>query len=147
MDQLDRTIINNLQGGFPISDRPYLQAAKKLGIEESELIQRLEYMLEKKQLSRFGPLYNAERLGGGLSLCAMSIPADAFERVAGQVNGFPEVAHNYARDHTFNMWFVLATERAERIDKVLSEIEKITGYPVYNMPKEREFFIGLKFEV
>ncbi|MEJ1297704.1 MAG: Lrp/AsnC family transcriptional regulator [Candidatus Sedimenticola sp. (ex Thyasira tokunagai)] len=147
MDQLDRTIINNLQGGFPIADHPYRQAAKKLGIEESELIQRLECMLEKKQLSRFGPLYNAERLGGGLSLCAMSIPADAFERVSGQVNGFPEVAHNYARDHTFNMWFVLATERAERIEKVLSEIEKTTGYPVYNMPKEREFFIGLKFEV
>ncbi len=142
MDQLDRTIINNLQGGFPISDRPYLQAAKKLGIEESELIQRLEYMLEKKQLSRFGPLYNAERLGGGLSLCAMSIPADAFERVAGQVNGFPEVAHNYARDHTFNMWFVLATERAERIDKVLSEIERSQAIRSTTCPKRGNFLLG-----
>ncbi len=147
MDRVDRAIINNLQGGFPVDDRPYLQAAEKLGIKESELIRRLESMLQQKQLSRFGPLYNAERLGGGLSLCAMSIPGEKFELVADQVNSFPEVAHNYARDHAFNMWFVLATERASRIDEVLTEIEETTGYPVYNMPKEKEFFIGLKFEV
>ncbi|MES9883059.1 MAG: Lrp/AsnC family transcriptional regulator [Sedimenticola sp.] len=147
MDRVDRAIINNLQGGFPVDDRPYLQAAEKLGIKESELIRRLESMLQQKQLSRFGPLYNAERLGGGLSLCAMSIPGEKFELVADQVNSFPEVAHNYARDHAFNMWFVLATEQASRIDEVLTEIEETTGYPVYNMPKEKEFFIGLKFEV
>jgi hypothetical protein len=67
--------------------------------------------------------------------------------VATQVNAFDEVAHNYERDHEFNMWFVLATETAERIDEVLSEIERNTGYPVYNMPKIEEFYIGLKLEV
>jgi DNA-binding Lrp family transcriptional regulator len=92
-------------------------------------------------------MYHAERLGGGLSLCAMRIPAEQFERVAEQVNAFPEVAHNYARDHAFNMWFVLATETPARIDAVLEEIERRTGFRVYNMPKLREFFIGLKFEV
>ncbi len=147
MDEIDRAIINNFQGGFPICDRPYQRAAEQLGIDEQELIKRLGEMLEQKQLSRFGPLYNAERLGGGLSLCAMEIPADQFDRVADQVNAFPEVAHNYARDHDFNMWFVLATATPERIDSVLAEIELTTGYPVYNMPKQREFFIGLKFNV
>ncbi len=142
MDGLDRSIINNLQGGFPISDRPYLQVAERLGIGESELIQRLKKMLKKKQLSRFGPLYNAERLGGELSLCAMSIPAEKFDRVSEQVNAFSEVAHNYARDHKFNMWFVLATEKPKGIGETLSKIEEATGYPVYNMPKEREFLSG-----
>ena len=107
----------------------------------------LEQMLEKNQLTRFGPMYHAERLGGGLSLCAMSIPEQDFERVTEQVNAFPEVAHNYARDHKLNMWFVLATETPERIASVLDEIEQVTGYPVYNMPKQHEFFVGLKFEV
>jgi len=111
------------------------------------LIRRLKQLLANKLLSRFGPLYHAERLGGGLSLCAMQVPEAEFERVAEQVNGFPEVAHNYARDHQFNMWFVLATETLERIESVLEEIEQQTGFPVYNMPKEEEFFVGLKFEV
>jgi len=147
MDVIDRAIINQLQGGFPICDHPYQVVADQFGIEEAELIRRLEQMLDKKQLSRFGPMYHAERLGGGLSLCAMSIPEDEFEQVVAQVNAFPEVAHNYARDHKLNMWFVLATETPERIDIVLEEIEQTTGYHVYNMPKQHEFYVGLKFEV
>jgi DNA-binding Lrp family transcriptional regulator len=147
LDAIDRAILNRYQGGFPICERPYQVAAQELGISEEELIRRLQGMLAHKQLSRFGPMYHAERLGGGLSLCAMRIPADQFERVAEQVNAVPEVAHNYARDHAFNMWFVLATETPERIGTVLEEIEQRTGFRVYNMPKQREFFIGLKFEV
>jgi len=147
VDSIDRAIINNLQGGFTICDHPYRVVAQQLGIEESELIQRLEQMLEQNILSRFGPMYHAERLGGGLSLCAMSIPDADFEQVMEQVNAFPEVAHNYARDHTLNMWFVLATETPERVATVLEEIEQNTGYRVYDMPKQHEFFVGLKFEV
>ncbi len=147
MDSIDRTIINQLQGGFPICDHPYQVVAERLGIKEGELIQRLEQMLEQNQLTRFGPMYHAERLGGGLSLCAMGIPEQDFERVTEQVNAFPEVAHNYARDHELNMWFVLATETPERIAAVLEQIERKTGYQVYDMPKQHEFFVGLKFEV
>ncbi len=147
MDDIDRAILNNFQGGFPICDQPYLQAAEQVGISEADFIRRIEHMLEKKQLSRFGPMYHAERMGGGLSLCAMRIPEADFETVTEQVNAFPEVAHNYARDHEFSMWFVLATETPERIASVLKEIEAATDYRVYNMPKQEEFFIGLRFEV
>lgn len=147
MDAIDRAIINQLQKGFPISERPYREAAQSLGIGEAELIQRLRTMLDDKRLSRFGPLYHAERMGGGLSLCAMAIPEQDFDKVAEQVNRFPEVAHNYARDHDLNMWFVLATETPQRIHEVLEEIQALTGYPVYNMPKQQEFFVGLHFEV
>jgi len=147
MDIIDRNIINNLQGGFPISERPYADAAKQLGITENELIERLTKLLEQGILSRFGPMYHAERLGGGLTLAALSVPEADFEQVAAQVNAFPEVAHNYAREHELNMWFVLATEQPERIDEVISEIEAKTGLHVYNMPKQREYYIGLQFKV
>ena len=146
MDTTDRDIINSLQGGFPLSERPYAEAAARLGLTEDELIQRLDGLLEKGALTRFAPMYHAERLGGALTLAAMKIPPAEFERVAGVVNGFPEVAHNYAREHEFNMWFVLATETPARIHEVIGEIEKATGYAVYNMPKLEEFFVGLRFE-
>ncbi len=147
MDAIDRNIINTLQGGFPICDRPYRVVAEQLGIKESDLLQRLKKMLELKQLSRFGPMYNAERLGGGLSLCAMKLPEADFERVVKLVNAHPEVAHNYAREHRLNMWFVLATETPERIESLLAEIEEESGYRVYNMPKQEEFYVGLKFDL
>ena len=147
MDSLDRRIINELQGGFPICERPFAQAAGQLGTSESELITRLRCMLDDGLLTRFGPLFHAERMGGALSLCAMSIPEQAFDAVADQVNSFAEVAHNYQRDHDMNMWFMLATATPQGLEETLQAIEKKTGYPVFNLPKLEEFFVGLHFEV
>jgi DNA-binding Lrp family transcriptional regulator len=146
MDAVDRAIVNQLQGGFPVCDRPYAEAATTLGLTEDQLMQRLDILLENGTLTRFGPMYHAERLGGALTLAAMKVPAQDFERVTAIVNGFSEVAHNYAREHAFNMWFVLATEAPERIEQVIGEIEKAAGYRVYNMPKLEEFYVGLRFE-
>jgi DNA-binding Lrp family transcriptional regulator len=147
MDELDRAIVNALQGGFPLCERPYAEVGIALGTTESELLARIGRLLEQGVLSRFGPMYHAERLGGALSLCAMRVPEDDFERVAERVNAFPEVAHNYARDHALNMWFVLATEAPGRIPEVIAEIERETGYRVYDMPKIQEFYVGLRFTV
>lgn len=147
MDGLDRAVINRLQEGFPICANPYAEVARQLGTSEGELLARMERMLADKVLTRFGPMYHAERLGGGLSLAAMKIPPEDFERVAAIVNAMPEVAHNYARDHVLNMWFVLATETTQGQLDTLARIERETGYPVYNMPKIKEYFVELKFQV
>ena len=144
MDELDRAIINDLQGGFPISAHPFAEVAAKFNITEQELIARIDCLLENKVLSRFGPMYHAERMGGSLSLAAMKIPVEDFEWVAKIVNAMPEVAHNYARDHILSMWFVLATETPQAHAEALKTIERETGYPVYDMPKIKEYFVGLK---
>ncbi len=147
MDEIDREIINQLQRGFPICEWPYEEASKTLGITESELIQRIETLLSDKTLTRFGPMYQIEKAGGAFTLAAMTIPENEFDNVAEQVNAFPEIAHNYERDHKLNMWFVLGTERPEEIATVIDRIETTTGYKVYNMPKLEEFYVGLFFPV
>lgn len=144
MDALDRAIVNRLQGGFPLCERPYAAVAEQLGSSEDEVLARVERLLRDRVLTRFGPMFHAERLGGGLSLVAMKIPPGDFERVAEIVNAMPEVAHNYAREHAFNMWFVLATETPEGQREALDRIERETGFPVYAMPKIREYFVELK---
>lgn len=143
LDELDHHIINTLQYGFPISDNPFEETAKTMNITECELITRIEVMLKNGLLTRFGPLFNAENMGGALSLCAMKIPDEDFDKVTQQVNDFAEVAHNYQRTHRMNMWFVLATESLEEKHKTLQLIEQKTGYKVYDMPKEKEYFVGL----
>lgn len=147
MDAVDRRIVNGLQGGFPISARPFAEAAAKLELTEDVLIARLGRLLAEGRLSRFGPLYNAERLGGAVTLAAMAVPEAEFDRVAEAVNAHPEVAHNYARDHALNMWFVISTDRPQFIDEVIEAIEEETGLTVYEMPKLEEFTIGLRFEL
>lgn len=146
-DPTERAIINGLQGGFPLRCEPYRAAGADLGLSEGELIEGLQQLVESGRLSRFGPLWNAERLGGAVCLCALAVPADRFDDVAAKVNAHPEVAHNYERTHALNMWFVVSTEQPELIESVVREIEKETGLSVYRMPKNREFFVGFHVEV
>lgn len=146
MDDIDRTIINSLQEGFPICPAPYQRVAETLNISEQELIERLQILLDSGILSRFGPMFHAEHMGGALTLAAIKVPEDNFDAIAEIINGFPEVAHNYAREHLLNMWFVLATETPEQIQQVINQIESQTRLTVYNMPKIQEYFVGLKLE-
>ncbi len=147
LDTLDRQIINQMQSGFPLCDEPYVEMAAVLGTDEATLLVRLQQLLEQRVLTRFGPLYRADRLGGAFSLVAMKVPDDDFEKVTEIVNSFPEVAHNYQREHAFNMWFVLATDSPKGIKEVNHEIEQRTGLPVYDMPRIKEYFINLELKL
>lgn len=147
MDDIDRRIINRLQDGIPISERPFKDVAAELGVAEPELIERLEKLCEDGTLNRFGPMYNAEKLGGAVTLAAIRVPEERFDEISDIVNAHREVSHNYAREDDLNMWFVIATDTPGRIVRVIAEIEHQTGLEVLNMPKLEEFYIGLRFQV
>jgi DNA-binding Lrp family transcriptional regulator len=147
MDTLDTAIINSLQGGFPLSHAPYAEVAAQLGIDEGTMLTRLQALLDAKVLTRFGPMYQVERMGGAFVLAAMQVPEDRFDEVTAQVNAFAEVAHNYRREHRLNMWFVLATSTPDGIGATVTAIEAATGLPVYPFPKEKEFFVEMKLQV
>jgi DNA-binding Lrp family transcriptional regulator len=144
MDARDKELINALHGGVPIEERPYASVGRDLGMTEAEVIERLQALLDDRTLTRFGPLYDAAKLGGAFTLAAMTVPEERFDEVVEIVNAFPEVAHNYAREHALNMWFVIGVERPERIDEILSQIKEKTGLAVLNMPKEEEYFLELR---
>ncbi|MDA8110489.1 MAG: AsnC family transcriptional regulator [Betaproteobacteria bacterium] len=144
MDELDRAIVNGLHGGFPVCERPFAEAAASLGTDEATLIERINRLLEGGVLTRFGPLFDAEALGGAFTLCALAVPGAEVERVAAIVNGFPEVAHHYERAHRYNLWFVLATETRGAIPATIARIEAATGYPVLDLPRLDEYFVELK---
>ncbi len=147
IDKLDREIINILQAGFPLTETPYADVAAQLNIDEEELLKRLARLLEDRILTRFGPMYDVQKLGGAFSLVAIQVPGNKFDKVADVVNSYPEVAHNYQRDHDFNMWYVLATETPQQIDKINHDIEKRIGLKVFNMPRLEEYFVGLQLQI
>ena len=144
LDDIDRKLINAMQGDFPLVREPYRQVAETLGLDEDELLRRLDAMLERRVLTRFGPMFQIERAGGAFVLAAMRVADADFERVAAQVNAFAEVAHNYRREHALNMWFVLATATPQGIGEAIAAIEAATGLPVFAFPKEREYFVEMK---
>ncbi len=153
LEALDRAVVNAFQGGFPVTERPFAPASEALserglGVSEGELVDRVRTLCEAGTLSRFGPLINAERIGGAATLVAMHAPPERFEEVTDLVNAHREVAHNYEREHPhLNMWFVVSVADPDRVEAVLAEIEAETGQPTYNLPKEREFRVEAKFYV
>lgn len=144
LDDIDRRVINALQEGLPVCERPFMAIADRLNLSERQLLERLRRLRETQVLSRFGPLYNADRMGGVNVLAAMAVPEAHFDRVAEQVNALPEIAHNYRREHALNLWFVGAADSAEAVERAFLRIEQETGLPVHRFPKEREYFVELK---
>ena len=148
LGDLERTFINRYQGNFPLVERPFAAVAQKLGTDEAQLIRMVQGLLANGLLTRFGPLFDAERLGGRFTLAAMAVPEADFDRVAAQLAALPEVAHNYRRDHALNMWCVLATSSEELLQQALAHIQDLTGLEVLDFPKLAEYHLGfwLQFE-
>jgi DNA-binding Lrp family transcriptional regulator len=142
-DPVDRAIVNALQADFPLCERPFAVAAERLGLAEDDLVARIDRLLADGTLTRFGPLFDAGRMGGGYTLAAMAVAPHDVDRVAGIVNAFPEVAHNYLRDHALNLWFVVAAATPGAVDDAVARIEAAAGLPVLAFPKEREYFVTM----
>lgn len=147
LDEVDRRILNRMQQDLPLVTEPFAAVAVELGLDEPELLSRLSAMKDRGEISRVGPMYRVEGFGGGLALMAMAVPPERFDEVAAKVNALPEVAHNYERDHVFNMWFVVAAETPAELTATVTAIESATGLSVHAFPKEREYFLELRLDV
>ena len=142
----DARLLERLHGDLPLTERPFADVAAEFGWTEDDVIGRLSALLESGMLTRFGPLFQIEEMGGAFVLAALAVPEARYEEVTALVNALPQVAHNYRREHQLNMWFVLATESKAGIAEAIAQIEHDTGLPVYAFPKEREFFVEMKLE-
>jgi DNA-binding Lrp family transcriptional regulator len=144
LDATDRALLNRLQEDLPLCPRPFAAVADELALDEAEVLARLARLRESGVITRFGPFFDVEAMGGAFCLCAIEVPAARFEAVRALVDAHPEVAHNYERSHRLNMWFVLATETPDGIEATARAIEAETGLQVLRFPKLREFFIGFR---
>lgn len=145
MDEFDRRLINRLQHGLPLVRQPWQALAEELGSDSAHLRGRVQALLDDGTLTRFGPMFDIERLGGAFTLAALAVPEERFEAVAAQLQALPEVAHNYRREHPWNMWFVLACATPAGIAASIALIEAQTGLTVLNLPKEATYHVGLHF--
>lgn len=146
LDRTDKLLLNRLQGGFPISPRPFQDVGEELGLTEEEVIQRLRRLLDCGGLTRLGAILSPVGLGGGRTLAAMHVPPERFEEVGAAVNRHPQISHNYQRDHYYNMWFVISSEDEGDVQRVLSAIEQETGIPIINLPSLEEYFVEFRYQ-
>lgn len=144
LDALDRRLLDDFQSGIPLAPRPFALMAEQLGVAEAEVIARLQRLTEAGAISRVGPVFRPRQVGAS-TLAAMAVPPERLAEVATLVNGFPEVNHNYEREHDFNLWFVLTAPDQTRLERVLDEIGRRAGLPVLDLPMLAEYHIDLGF--
>ncbi len=144
LTQLQRALLDRFQRDFPLVARPFAAMAKAVGASEAEVIVALAELREAGALARVGATLAPNRAGAS-TLAAMAVPSERLEEVADLVSAFPEVNHNYEREHRFNLWFVVTAESRTRIEEVLATIEARSGLPVLDLPLVRPFKLDLGF--
>ncbi|WP_459194952.1 siroheme decarboxylase subunit beta [Halosimplex sp. J119] len=146
VDAVDAALVDGWQSGFPVTERPFETVAADVGVDEGEALERVRRLYDEGIFRRFGPVLNPPVIGSS-TLAAVKAPVDRFDEIAAVVNGYEQVNHNYARDHEWNMWFVVTAASKERRDAILAEIEERTGCEVLVLPMLTDFYIDLEFPV
>ena len=126
---LDSRLLHDFQQDFPICPAPFAELAGRLGVAENVLLRTLEQLRRDGRISRVGAVFAPKRIGAS-TLAAMAVPPEKLEMVAKAVNRFPEVNHNYERDHRYNLWFVVTAGSEGRLKAALGAIGQAAGYPV-----------------
>jgi siroheme decarboxylase len=143
-DAFEFRLLNDFQRDFPLCPAPFAELAARLGVGERTVLSGLEKLRREGKISRVGAVFAPKRIGAS-TLAAMAVPAQRLAAVAAAVNRFPEVNHNYEREHRYNLWFVVTAASEGRLQATLGAIEKAAGYPLLSLPLLEEFHIDLGF--
>ena len=110
LDELDKKLLNLMQGKFPIEPRPYLRVAELADVGEDEVMRRVQHLIDERIIRQVTPIFDTRALGYASMLVAAKVDAENPQRAAKVINAHPGVSHNYLRNHDFNIWFTIATE-------------------------------------
>jgi siroheme decarboxylase len=150
LDELDRKLLNLLQGSFPIASRPYAHVAELAGVPEQEVLTRTKRLLDERIIREITPIFDTRVLGYSSMLVAAKVDPENPWRAAKIINSHPGVSHNYLRDHEFNLWFTIATEPDSRLglEGTLQLLARLTGAEsVRQLPTLRLFKIRMDLEM
>jgi siroheme decarboxylase len=150
LDDLDKRLLNLMQGSFPIAPRPFQHVAQEAGIEEQEVIDRVKNLLEERIIRQVTPIFDTRALGYSSMLVAAKVDPENPWRAANIINEHPGVSHNYLRNHEFNIWFTIATEPDSPLglDGTLQVLAKIAGAEsIRQLPTLKLFKIRMDLEM
>lgn len=146
LSEVDRRLLDEFQHDFPLEPQPFAEIAAQLGVGEDLVLERLRYLKRFGALSRVGPVLRPNRIGAS-TLAALAVPAGDLEAVAERVSRYPEVNHNYEREHEYNLWFVITARDRARVEEILGEIAGATGLVPLDLPMLDDYFIDLGFKL
>jgi len=145
MDEKDKELLNLLQEGLALCERPFGELARLLNIDEEDVLSRIRAMKEDDIIRRIGGVFDSRALGFVSTLCALSVPEEKIEDAVRVINRYTGVTHNYLRDHAYNIWFTASAPSREKLDQLTTEIGQALGADVYSLPGIQKFKLDARF--
>jgi DNA-binding Lrp family transcriptional regulator len=150
LEDVERKLLNLLQGSFPLEPRPFARVAELAGLSEDEVIARTQALLDDRIIRQLTPIYDTRAFGYGSMLVAAKVDPEHPWGPAKIVNSHPGVSHNYLRNHEFNMWFTLAVEEDSKLglQGTLDVLQELTGAEsIRQLPTLKLFKIRMDLEM
>jgi DNA-binding Lrp family transcriptional regulator len=150
LDELDKRLLNLLQGKFPLEPRPFARVGELAGVTEDEVLRRTHRLLDERIIRQITPIFDTRVLGYRSMLVAAKVDPEHPWRAAKVINAHPGVTHNYLRNHDFNMWFTIAVEpdSALGLDGTLEVLAHEAGATsMRQLPTLRLFKIRMDLEM
>ena len=148
-DQTDLAILNALQDDLPLVSRPWNTIAGRLGLQETEILGRMQRLEEAGIIRGISPVLESRHLGlHAATLVALRVPEERVDEIASIISSYPEVSHNFQRDHYYSLWFTIAAQDGEGIQRVLHEILDRAGTPqsdALDLPTVKKIKIDVRF--
>ena len=146
LEKRDRLILNEIQRNFPVCHRPFLSLARRLKLQEKEILQRVQKLKEVGIIRRIGASFSARAVGFHSTLCAAKVPRGRIKAFVAVVNSYPGVTHNYEREGDLNVWFTLIAPSEKKVHQILDQISAKTGVKeILNLPALKTFKIAVDF--
>ncbi|MGQ9511660.1 siroheme decarboxylase subunit alpha [Thermodesulfitimonas sp.] len=148
LSEAERRLLSAMQDGFLPVPEPFKEVADRLGLTEEEVLEELRRLKAAGVIRRLGAIIDSRKIGYTGTLCAMKVPPERIPEVAQVINSFPEITHNYVREHTYNVWFTILAPSAQEIERIIGEIKEKTGIQDFlNLPARRIFKIRVNFDL
>ncbi len=147
LDHIDKKLLDIIQTGFPICQRPYAELGERLNISESEALSRVQAMRDNKIIRRLGANFNSKQLGFRSTLCAAKVSDESMDDFVKVVNEHVGVTHNYLRKNEYNIWFTFIGSSWENVCETLDGITQKTGIEILNLPAKQMYKIRVDFNM
>ncbi len=128
ISDLEKKVLSEIQD-LPIVQRPFLEVANSLKIDEEEVMNICRRLLDRKAIRRLGPSISHRRFGYMANpMTVLKVPEDRLDEVGNILASESDVTHCYARSGwDYNLFFMIHSKDRKIARKRAQEIVKKTG--------------------
>lgn len=122
-----RRLLAALEGGLPVSTRPFADVGSRVGMTGAEVVAMLRSLRDARAIRRVGVAVSPAALGYRAYLGAMAVPEEKLDESAALLGDIPGVTHAFEMDDRYRLWFVLVTASPVRLEIAESEVAHLVG--------------------